>query len=252
MTVKLPRPKHDRPAPSDQRGSRFGQTNGPPLQVDPKRKWYYIGAAGAVGVVGPSCLPATGKSSSSSSGGGITITPGSGFRRRQTNSMTLHTLLLFAQLAAPASTPVCRTHAWLYCHRPADIRNLRARRCRYCCARSRASPRIRSVHGRPHTPAAIGLPVAADQQPMLLTPGGRTKPHSRWCCPPMRQLSPNATFAVVPHDYRSLPPSSHGWTARLSRSPSQRRYPRLFNLAVSDLGAILVTTPKRPLLLVGL
>ena len=154
--------------------------------------------------------------------------------------MTLHAILLFAQLAAPASTPVASpTLGYMFVeHQISAVTGLPGAAS---AAFVPGLPPIASLITASHTPAAIALPVAPEARPIFLTPysisslavkgvvvGSAISPSARY-----------ALFLTSAGFYRlSLAGDLAAETLALPDPASTQ-----LALSVSDLGAVLVTTP---------
>lgn len=154
--------------------------------------------------------------------------------------MTIHTLLLFAQLAAPASTPVT-TPTLGYTLVDHQIYAISGLPGAAAAAILPGLPPITSLAAASHAPAVIALPATQDAKPILITPTHRLE----LSIPGVgaeATLSPTAQYALLLTNmglYRlqlgaDLAPEA----VAMPESPSAQ-----IALTVSDFGAILVTTP---------
>ncbi len=153
--------------------------------------------------------------------------------------MTIHTLLLFAQLAAPASTPVT-TPTLGYTLVDHQIYAISGLPGAAAAAAFSGLPLISSLICASHAPAAIALPAAPDAKPILITPTHRLDLPVTGVVA-AAALSPTAQYALL---FTSTGLNRITLAADLAAETITLPEPASaqLTLTVSDFGAILVTT----------
>ncbi len=154
--------------------------------------------------------------------------------------MTLHALLLFAQLAAPASTPVAAPTLG-YTLIDQQMYTISGLPGAAAAAALPGLPPISSLICASHAPAAIALPAAPDAKPILVTPTHHLDLPVTGVVA-AAALSPTAQYALL---FTSTGLNRITLAADLAANTLTLPEPvsAQLTLTVSDLGAILVTTP---------